>query len=181
MKVLWCGRCKMDVPMLDEDEFALVWAKFESSSWSREAALEEYERLTGYKETIFNAMFDHRICKYGPPCPKCGKVLRTPIAYKCFECGRIVHEPNWAFLFTVTEVVSTQRRTMLLTQPANVEGKVKVGDRVEVWDFGRRVFQGSVQAIESIKGQVGLYFSPDLEASKVATGQRVQLAQSHCR
>lgn len=24
MKVMWCWRCKMDMPMLDEEEFAIV-------------------------------------------------------------------------------------------------------------------------------------------------------------
>src|SRR6185312_9345520 len=97
MKVQWCWRCKMDLPMLDEDEFADIWAQFEAASPDgRRELLDGYERLTGYKGTVFNAVLHHRIAMYGPPCPQCGKVLRTPIAYKCFECGHIVHKPNWA-------------------------------------------------------------------------------------
>jgi hypothetical protein len=184
MKVQWCGRCGMDVPMVDEDEFASLWAKFQSAPLpeKRQVLLDEYERLTGYKETIFTAVFHHRICMYGPPCPKCGKVLRTPIAYKCFECGHVVHEPNWAFLFNVTDVVKIWRRgTMLVTHADNIEGKVKIGGRVELWDFERRVFRGSVRAIQAVKGQVGLLFSPDIPRSEVTAGLRVQLAQSHCK
>jgi len=77
--------------MLDDNEWEIVWSKYQAASEDhrdgRAAALAEYERLTGFKETNFNALFDHRISDHGPPCPRCGKVLRTPLAFKCFECG----------------------------------------------------------------------------------------------
>lgn len=87
MKVLWCWRCKMKLPMLDESEFALVESK------TRQEALAEFNRLTGFNETNINAVWHHRISLYGPPCPQCGKVLRTPVAFKCFECGYILRPP----------------------------------------------------------------------------------------
>jgi hypothetical protein len=81
----------MDIPMLDEEEWALVHAAHEAQIRlgrdGRPAALAEYERLTGFKETVFGAMCEHRISFHGPPCPRCGKVLRTALASKCFECG----------------------------------------------------------------------------------------------
>src|ERR1700722_15834217 len=93
MKVLWCWRCKANVPMLDDDEWKIVWDAYSSvkNRDGRPSALAEYERLTGYKETNFNALFDHRISRDGLPCSNCGKVLRTRIAYKCFECGFQIH------------------------------------------------------------------------------------------
>jgi uncharacterized glyoxalase superfamily protein PhnB len=98
MKILWCWRCKTDIPMLDNKEWESVWGVFEAAEGKhqdrRPAALAEYERLTGFKETNFNAIFHHRVSCHGPPCPRCGKVLRTPVAYKCFECGLHIHEPT---------------------------------------------------------------------------------------
>jgi hypothetical protein len=98
MKVLWCWRCKMGIPMLDGNEWELVWHAYRAATNhtrdSRPAALAEYERLTGFKESNFNALFHHRISHHGPPCPRCVRVLRTPVAFKCFECGLQVHEAN---------------------------------------------------------------------------------------
>jgi len=50
-------------------------------------ALDEYERLAGFRETNPLALYHHRISIYGSACERCGKVLRTPVASKCFECG----------------------------------------------------------------------------------------------
>lgn len=92
MKVLWCWRCKMEIPMLDDQEWDIVWSKIEVAKKhfdGRAPALAEYENITGFKETNFNAMFHHRVSHQGPPCIRCGKVLRTPAAFKCFECGQL--------------------------------------------------------------------------------------------
>ena len=104
MKVQWCWRCKMDLPMLDDQEFTRIRrvAHEAYEQLSGPAAkvsvfrtmLDEYNRLTGFGETNINAVWHHRISIYGPPCPRCGKVLRTPIAYKCFECGFVVRPPD---------------------------------------------------------------------------------------
>lgn len=103
MKVLWCWRCGMDVPMLDEQEFAGVsqvhreaFERFRTSPREGrpskvEVILEpvcaEYTRLTGFPETNANAVFHHRLSLYGPPCAACGKPLRTPQARYCAACG----------------------------------------------------------------------------------------------
>ncbi|WP_224240340.1 hypothetical protein [Hyalangium gracile] len=102
MKVLWCWRCQMDVPMLDEDEFQAMWRLYserapganglrqEENSPLRERflpMLEEYKRLTGMAETNPNAVVHHRLSLYGPPCAACGKPLRTPQARHCAACG----------------------------------------------------------------------------------------------
>ncbi len=50
-------------------------------------ALDEHERLTGFRETNVNAVWHHRLSLYGPPCHSCGKPLRTPQATFCAECG----------------------------------------------------------------------------------------------
>ncbi len=46
-----------------------------------------YERLTGFHETNYLAIYHHRLSLYGPPCPRCGRLLRTPKAAFCAECG----------------------------------------------------------------------------------------------
>jgi hypothetical protein len=105
--VQFCWRCQILVPMLDE----LEWAEIEpllSVSLSevkryraehgcslREAlqrgpgsrALKRYEEITGFPETNVNAIWHHRRAIYGPPCPVCSKLLRTPSAAFCASCG----------------------------------------------------------------------------------------------
>lgn len=110
MKVLWCWRCQTELPMLDEDEYAEVHALYgqcmKATKEFREKhyvpldavdpkvlfkpVCDAYERMTGMKETVANAIMHHRIAHYGPPCKNCGRVLRTPQASKCFECGHSV-------------------------------------------------------------------------------------------
>src|SRR5687767_1084696 len=105
MRVLWCWRCRMEVPMLDEEEFEALWRFFHEARIAAERdaravplsgdvtdrrgaglwtalqrALDEYNRITGDQETNPNAIWHHRLSIYGPPCSKCGKPLRTPRA-----------------------------------------------------------------------------------------------------
>lgn len=104
MKVLWCWRCQMDVPMLDEAEFErvarLYGEPFRNLKASRASdrtpsslkavfapVCAEYERLTGFYETNANAVMHHRLSLFGPPCATCGKPLRTPQARHCAACG----------------------------------------------------------------------------------------------
>jgi ABC-type ATPase with predicted acetyltransferase domain len=107
MRVMWCWRCQMDVPMLDEEEFARVAALLsegipatrqlrtthglpvEGLDMAARCALarEQYRRITGFEETNHNALLHHRISIYGAPCKSCGKPLRTPDARRCGVCG----------------------------------------------------------------------------------------------
>lgn len=97
MKMLFCWRCQCEMPMLDEAEFDLVAATWSQCAqvFPRKAplremfdpALDEYEKLTGYRETNPNALWHHRIALYGPPCSRCGKPLRSPKAAFCAACG----------------------------------------------------------------------------------------------
>jgi hypothetical protein len=106
MQLLWCWRCKADMPMLDEQEYAEIarlhrngiesvkdyrnrtGAPLESVSMQDHYAtmLARYEEITGYKETNPNAVKHHRLSLYGPPCASCGKPLRTPRAKLCGSC-----------------------------------------------------------------------------------------------
>ena len=49
--------------------------------------LEYYNKLTGWNETVPNAIMHHRINDYGADCPNCSKPLRTIKARYCAECG----------------------------------------------------------------------------------------------
>ena len=119
MKILWCWRCKMEIPMLEPDEAYLVWQQanrglstltpeeylriYDEHRGNRDrlqAALQfenesggmlrEYCRITGFKETNVNALWHHQTYLYGPPCRYCGKPLRTPQAKLCGACMRTV-------------------------------------------------------------------------------------------
>jgi hypothetical protein len=106
MKKMYCWRCDMELPMLDEQEFEQlsevlsqcirnVQQERESHSKSLgqvdiksrfQPALDLYEGLTGFKKTNPNALWHHRVSIYGPPCPSCGLPLRTPRASLCPKC-----------------------------------------------------------------------------------------------
>jgi hypothetical protein len=110
MKMMWCWRCKMALPMLDEEEFSIVSNLYSQGTKATkefrerhniplsEASIEDrfrpvreaYQRLTGWREQPENAVMHHRISIYGPPCTGCGKPLRTPRASFCAACGKRV-------------------------------------------------------------------------------------------
>ena len=103
MKPLYCWRCRREMPMLDEVEFAVVAKLYENAVRSGKAAPGEvgraaidarfepvcsaYERITGVREENAAAVMHHRLSFYGPPCTSCGKPLRTPKAVLCAACG----------------------------------------------------------------------------------------------
>jgi hypothetical protein len=57
------------------------------ASAARADALRRYNELTGFGETVMNALWHHRVSLYGPPCRMCQKPLRTPRAQWCAACG----------------------------------------------------------------------------------------------
>jgi hypothetical protein len=108
--VHYCWRCGIDVPMLDEAEWAQVHRLLtdtiqniqqyrratgaslldaKSQDWGR-AARDKFLELTGFVETNENAVWHHRMSLFGPPCVHCGKLLRTKSARVCAECWRRV-------------------------------------------------------------------------------------------
>ena len=112
-RMMYCWRCAQDMPMLDEDEWA-VMAPYMGSVVSeikayraehgvtlaqaagagapgqrRLSALEKFEELTGMALGNVNAIWHHRVASFGPPCTHCGRPLRTPRASHCAECGTL--------------------------------------------------------------------------------------------
>jgi hypothetical protein len=99
-KTLYCWRCRADIPMLDEQEWEQVLpaltkgvrqiqdyrSRHDASLLKAKqhvygtGALDRYFELTGYRETDVQALWHHRLSKFGPPCGTCGKPLRTPRA-----------------------------------------------------------------------------------------------------
>lgn len=106
-RILYCWRCKRNVPMLDEHEWnevapllsamMLRIQEFRRSTGASLAeatgqgfgddALSRYRQLTGAPESNPDVLWHHRISLFGPPCEACGKPLRTPRAAYCAECG----------------------------------------------------------------------------------------------
>jgi hypothetical protein len=104
---VYCWRCRIEVPMLDEGEWAElapllskvpqdIKAYRESTGAPLDqavrqgferAALARYEQLTGFPESNVNALWHHRLADVGPPCDACGKPMRTRVARFCAECG----------------------------------------------------------------------------------------------
>ena len=89
MQRVWCWRCKQEVPMLDEDEYAGIARLYSEATMATkeyrrtrgvslqdtplhvlyEPVCAEYKRITGMKESNYNAIMHHRISLYGPPVP----------------------------------------------------------------------------------------------------------------
>lgn len=109
MKMLWCWRCRMEMPMLDEYEWREIdELRQQAFSWTKEfrqkynlplenasiemrfrSMREKYQKMTGFEETNHLAILHHRIAIYGETCKSCGKPLRTPQANFCAACGKI--------------------------------------------------------------------------------------------
>lgn len=96
MKILWCWRCRMEVPMLEGEEgkkaYELYSAAFRNSSGNTmqerfKGLIEYYKEVTGEEETNPNAIIHHIVEIYGPQCEKCGKPYRTSKASFCAGCG----------------------------------------------------------------------------------------------
>jgi ribosomal protein L37E len=84
VQMLWCWRCKSEVPMVDEKEWNALLRKRRDAP-----VLREYERLTGGKGGLKakKQMLAHRRSNYGEACPRCGRLFRTPRVRFCAKCG----------------------------------------------------------------------------------------------
>jgi hypothetical protein len=78
-KLLYCWRCKRDIPMLDESEWEYVRPREPADDQEafRREALDRYFELTGFRETNIAALFHHRLALSGPPCVTCGNARRS--------------------------------------------------------------------------------------------------------
>jgi hypothetical protein len=96
-QLLYCWRCRMEIPMLDDNEGRYVLEPMRlNEQQNRDIAsakrlvLQRYFEVTGFQETNANAIWHHQVSQYGPPCQNCGKPLRTPRATMCAACGTTV-------------------------------------------------------------------------------------------
>lgn len=92
--MLWCWRCRQEMPMLDEEEFKIIYKLYMDVIWSRHDRIgaelkvsEYYSQITGAPTMHPNVIMHHRIALYGPPCENCGKPYRTNQATFCAACG----------------------------------------------------------------------------------------------
>lgn len=110
MEIQYCWRCREPAPMFDEVEFIVIRNKYGDCIKAiqehrkrhglplRECGINDHfrppidlhERMTGIRISNHNAIIHHERARYGAPCESCGKLLRTPSATKCFECGQTV-------------------------------------------------------------------------------------------
>ena len=113
MRIMYCWRCKMDLPMLDDEEFAVMeelYARgYDTERLKKQhdktlceltledrfsPVLDAYERMTEMRETNPFAVMHHEISCYGPPCIHCGKPLRTSKAKWCAFRGAWRNPPD---------------------------------------------------------------------------------------
>jgi hypothetical protein len=98
----------MELPMLDEEEYKVIAELYSQGIRATKEfrqkynlpldkcsmeerfrpLLQKYQEITGFEETVANAVMHHRISLYGPPCQHCGKPLRSPKAALCVACGQ---------------------------------------------------------------------------------------------
>jgi hypothetical protein len=94
VRMLYCWRCKMNIPMLEDHEWEQVTSLGRSlgrfTQVARMDAVRRYNEMTGFKESSSNAIWHHRISLVGSPCRVCSKPLRTPRAKWCAACGASV-------------------------------------------------------------------------------------------
>jgi CheY-like chemotaxis protein len=120
MKMLWCWRCKMEMPMLDDEEFEQVVSR-SSAGDPFSGMLAEYERITGYGETNPNAIYHHRLSLYGPPCHSCEKPLRTPQAKLCGACMTpFPREGTYAELIAFRQVTARKAAILVVDDEAAI-------------------------------------------------------------
>jgi hypothetical protein len=83
VKLLYCWRCQMEIPMLEEHEAADVL----DNGRDQNRILRRYFEVTGFEETNANAVWHHVADLHCAPYSSCGKPLRIPRARKCAACG----------------------------------------------------------------------------------------------
>jgi hypothetical protein len=106
----YCGRCKKEVPFLNQFEAAQLepmlaemvtkvqlYRRDHGASLADALAqgfdgppLRKYYQLTGYRETEVKVLQHHFLDRYGPPCRNCGRLLMTRAARFCAQCGATV-------------------------------------------------------------------------------------------
>jgi hypothetical protein len=105
---VYCWRCKRFISMLNDQEYEEVREVYRQCILNIKAYRKEhgtylsdtpvfklhapvrdaYERITGETGVDHDEILKHHVSNFGPPCPKCGKNLRTSKANKCFECHK---------------------------------------------------------------------------------------------
>ncbi|MGD1850923.1 MAG: hypothetical protein ACFCBU_10045 [Cyanophyceae cyanobacterium] len=103
----YCWRCKVEVPLLNEDEWEEIGPLLKAGvieirnyrlrmNASLIEALERnqdlpvlirHRELTGVDAVSFNSLWHHRRSDWGPVCPECNRLFRTPRAKLCAACG----------------------------------------------------------------------------------------------
>jgi hypothetical protein len=95
MELIWCFHCKKTVPMVDDREWETLWQGMRTSKGD-EHIWQDLYKLTGETPSLTTRkrLLSHRRSHYGDPCPKCGRLFRTPRAKFCAECGFRPNNPS---------------------------------------------------------------------------------------
>ncbi len=107
MKEYFCWRCNRVMPFLNEQEWGEIEPYLANAMKAILKYQEEYEcdlhtarmnckpeataafeTITGVPGVHFEAMYHHRLGRWGNECDECGYLFRTPNARYCANCGR---------------------------------------------------------------------------------------------